>query len=245
MKVSFNLEKLTRGRHGGYDSFAAEFPSSLYWFDRRNSFRVRVPYSSASLCKLTIPPPDEESTPEYIQNFETVTARIRQKLLRQIEKDLQDEQKAFDRAFLRMSVEEKIQAKLEREELAKERAENPPQPDESLLNVIDLSFIDLSMTGCALISHIREYSPFLTIGTKYPNCTLSFVEQGKESIITKETKVDVEIMMQREIEDHADKMFDYHEMVGMKFLETTQTSESIIFRYIQAMDRIAKNRRDL
>lgn len=244
VKVSFNLEKLTRGRHKGYDSFASEFPSSLYWFDRRNSFRVRVPYSSSSLCKLTISLPDEQSTPEYIQNFEIVTTRIRQKLLRQIEKGLEDERKAFEKAYLRMSVEEKIQAKLDREELERERAENPPQPDENLVNVIDLSFVDLSMTGCALMSHIREYSHFLTTGTKYQNCILSFVEQGKDDLMTKEINVDVEIMMQRELEDHNDKMFDYHELIGIKFLELSQTAESIIFRYIQAMDRIAKNRRD-
>jgi c-di-GMP-binding flagellar brake protein YcgR len=244
VKVSFNLEKLTRGRYKGYDTFTAEFPSSLYWFDRRNAFRVRVPYSSSSVCKFTIPPADEQSTLEYRQSFENVTNRIREKLINKIEKDLLDEKKAFERAYLRMSVEEKIKAKLEREQLEKERAENPPVPDENLLNIIELSFVDLSMTGCALISHSREYSPFLTPSTKYENCTLVFMEQGKDDFVAREINVNVEVMMQRELEEHSDKMFDYHELIGIKFLEPSQKAESVIFRYIQAMDRIAKNRRD-
>jgi c-di-GMP-binding flagellar brake protein YcgR len=244
VKVSFHLEKLTRGRHKGYDSFTAEFPSSLYWFDRRNAFRVRVPYSSPSICKFTITPADEQSTLEYRQNFENVTNSIREKLINKIEKDLLDEKKAFERAYLRMSAEEKIKAKLKREQLEKERTENPPVPDENLLNIIELSFVDLSMTGCALINHSREYSPFLTPSTKYENCNLVFMEQKKDNFIAREINVNVEIMMQRELEVHSDKVFDYHELIGLKFVETTPSAESAIFRYIQEMDRIAKNRRD-
>jgi|GEM_PF-657830 len=244
VKVSFNLSQLTKAKYKGYDAFSAEFPTSLYWFDRRGAFRVKVAYSSTSECKLRISPPDENSTLEYQQFFESMTKNVREKLIRQIEKELLEEKQAFDRAYLRMPLAEKAQAKLEREQIEQERAENPPTPDENLINVIGLSFVDLSMTGCALMSHSREYSYFLTQGTKHEACTLVLVEPKKEGNSIQEVKLKVEIMMQRELEEHTDKTYDYHELIGLKFIEPTPSAESAIFRYIQAMDRIAKNRRD-
>lgn len=245
VKVSFNLEQLSRTKHGGYDAFVARIPDSVYWFDRRGAFRVKVPYTSSSICKLKISPPEDSSTLEYRKNFENVTNIIRQKLANQIQKNLIIEQQEFEKAYLKMTPEEKIRAKLERENIQKERQDNPPVPDEELVNILEFTFIDLSMTGCALINHSRNYSYFLTQGIKYQDCVLIFSEQTKEGAVTKEVIVNIEIMLQREIEEHADRMYDYHEMIGIKFIEPTQATESVIFRYIQSMDRIAKNRRDI
>ena len=83
-----------------------------------------------------------------------------------------------------------------------------------------------------------DYSYFLTKSKIYENCILVFPENGRAT-------VNLEIMLQREIEDSEDKTFDYHEFVGVKFVgDTSQSAETSIFRYIQVMDRLMKNRKE-
>ena len=137
-----------------------------------------------------------------------------------------------------MSPEAKIKARLEREQLEKEREENPVLPDENLVNVLELRMIDLSMTGCALMNHVQNYSHFLPVNRTYKNCVLELPDHG-------ECIIDMEIMMQSELEETDDKTVDFSQFVGMKFLDVSQVVESKIFRYIQAVDRYNKNKKPL
>jgi len=237
VKVAFTCEKITRSRYNGYDAFLTELPHSLYWFDRRGAFRVGITKMTPATCKITIPMPEEDAKPENIANFKRLTTIIRQQLLDKIEKDLRDELIDFEKAYLKMPAEKRIKAKLERDKLEKEREQNPIIPDENLVSTIELCLTDLSMGGCALTNNSSDYSSFLTPNTVYENCVLVFPEYGQ-------AEVNLEVMLQREIEDTDDKIFKFHEFVGVKFIDSTQTAESSIFRYIQAMDRVMKNRKE-
>jgi c-di-GMP-binding flagellar brake protein YcgR len=237
VKVAFTCEKITRTRYNGYDAFLTELPHSLYWFDRRGAFRVAITKMTPATCKITIPTPEEDAKPEHIASFNRITKIIRQQLLDKIEKNLRDELINFEKDYIKMPAEKRIKAKLEREKLEKEREKNPIVPDENLVNVIEMCLTDLSMGGCALMNNSPDYSYFLTPNTVYENCVLVFPEYGQ-------AKVNLEVMLQREIEDIDDKIFKFHEFVGMKFIDSTQTAESSIFRYIQAMDRVMKNRKE-
>jgi c-di-GMP-binding flagellar brake protein YcgR len=238
VKVAFTGEKITRVRHNGYDVFSMSLPSSLYWFDRRGAFRVRVPRLSPGFCKVAVPPPDEDAKADEIAIFKQLTDLIRQKLMAKIEQDLATERQNFQKSYLKMSPESRVKAKLEREQLEKEREENPVLPDENSVNVLELRMIDLSMTGCALMNNVQNYSHFLSVNRIYKNCVLELPDHG-------ECTIDMEIMMQNELEENDDKTVDYSEFIGMKFLNLTQISESKIFRYIQAVDRYNKNKKPL
>ena len=240
IRVAFSGEKITRTKYKGYDVFLMDFPNSLFWFDRRGSYRVRIPTLEPGVLKITVPKPAEHAKPEYIAHFERITSLIRQQLIEQIEKDLMTEQKNFEKAYLRMNSEEQKKARVERQKLEKERQENPPVPDENLINVLDLRLIDLSMTGCALMNNLMDYSYFLTERTIYKDCMLVFPKHG-------EAIIDFEIVMQRDLSESEEVTVgsrDYEEFIGIKFIEPSQPSESTIFRYIQAMDRLMKNREE-
>ena len=240
VQVAFSGSDVEKTKHGGYDAFVMAMPDSLYWYDRRNAYRIKTPIMNRAICKMRLTPPDdelkEESKPEYKINYATALKKINVRMLEHIEKFLLAEQKAFDRAFLRLSPEDKEVAKEEREALLEERKINPIVPDEESLNVFEMSMFDLSMTGCSAINVDSEFSCFLQPGTKYENCVIVMPDHG-------EVVVSMEVMMQRVIESDEIKQDDsIEEFIGLKFYDATQTAESIIFRYIQLLDRIAKKK---
>ena len=238
IKIAFSSEKITKTKYEGDNAFLMEIPKSLYWLNRRGTYRVRIPSIKFASCKIVVPAPTENAKPEQIAQFNQLTSIIRQQLKDKIEKDSITELQEFEKAYLKMNAEQKTKARVERNKLEKARAENPIVPDENLISTLELRLIDLSMSGCATMNNCRDYSPFLQVGTRYENCELTFPEHG-------EAIVDMEIMMQREIEDYDDRLHDYHEFVGMKFTKISLASESSVFMYIQAMDRLMKNRREL
>ena len=239
IQVAFNGEAVKRAKHAGYDAFVMPLPSSIYWFDRRGAYRVNAPTTTnTSFCKIIIAPPDENSKAEYQANYKIATDKMRAQLLEKIEADLIMEQQGFAKAYARMSPEEKITAKLERQKFEKERKENPPVPDENLVNVFQLKLIDISITGCATVNYDEDLSYFLNKNARYENCTLIMPDHG-EAIVT------LEIMLKRVAEhehEHEVKNNKFEEFVGFKFIEPKQSDESIIFRYIQALDRLMKKK---
>jgi c-di-GMP-binding flagellar brake protein YcgR len=237
IKIAFSSEKITKTKHEGYDAFLMTIPKSLYWLNRRGTYRVRIPSIHFASCKIVVPTPPEDAKPEQIAQFNQLTSIIRQRLKDKIEQDLFIELQQLEKSYLKMTSEQKVTARVERNKLEKAREENPVVPDENLVSTLELRLIDLSMSGCAIMNNSREYSPFLTAGTRYENCALTFPEHG-------DAIVDLEVMMQHETEDYDDRLHDYHEFIGVKFTKTSLEAESSIFRYIQAMDRLMKNRRE-
>ncbi len=236
VQVAFTGESVKKTKHSGYDAFIMPLPSSLYWFDRRGAYRVNAPSTTnTSFCKITIPPPDENAKAELKAHYERLTNKVRRQLLEKLEAEAIAEQQNFARAYAKMSPEEKTLAKIERIKFEEERKNNPPVPDENLINVFQLKLLDISITGCAMINFDEEFSYFLNAHNIYENCVLVMPDHG-------EATINLEIMLKRTIE-HEDKHdANFEEFIGFKFIDTKQSAESTIFRYIQALDRLMKKR---
>jgi c-di-GMP-binding flagellar brake protein YcgR len=241
VQVAFSGESVKKTKHGGYDAFVMPLPSSIYWFDRRGAYRVNAPTTTnTSFCKIIIPPPDENAKAEYKTNYKITTDKIRAQLVKQMEADFVVEQQNFARAYAKMTPEEKTTAKLERQKLEKERKENPPVPDENLVNIFQLKLVDVSITGCAAVNYNEDFSYFLNKNSLYENCILIMPDHG-------EATVNLEIMLKRVVEhehehEHEVKSDKFEEFIGFKFIDPKQSDESIIFRYIQALDRLMKKK---
>ena len=75
---------------------------------------------------------------------------------------------------------------------------------------------------------------FLNSNALHENCVLIMPDHG-------EATVNLEIMLKRVIE-HEDRHAPLEEFIGVKFIDPRQSAESMIFRYIQALDRQLKKR---
>ncbi len=228
IQVAFTSEKITATKYQGQDAFLMPIPNSLYWYNRREYYRVNTPIMDPSICEVVIPPPTGDSTEEYKQAYAVATGIIREQLLAKIQAELVEEQQAFIKAYSKMSVENKIKAKLERQQLEAEREANPVMPDERLLNIIKLNLHDISLSGFSVTNYSEEFSYFLTKNTVYENSILIMPGFG-------EVEMAFEIMIKRKIESH--KAGEIAELVGAKFLKLRQSTESTILRYIQELER--------
>lgn len=54
IKVSFNGITLKKTIHAGEPAFTMPIPESLFWMERREFYRVKVPLSSSSYCQLIL-----------------------------------------------------------------------------------------------------------------------------------------------------------------------------------------------
>jgi c-di-GMP-binding flagellar brake protein YcgR len=228
IQVAFTGEKITLIKYEGEPAFSMPIPSSLYWYNRREYYRVNTPIMNPSLCEITLKEPQDDSSEEYKQAYVSATNIIKAGLLAKIQEELLAEQQAFIKAYGKMSVENKIKAKLERQQIEAEREANPIVPDPNLLNLIRLPLHDISLSGFSVTNYSEEFSFFFTRGTVCENCNLVMPDFGEVSI-------SFEVMMKRKIEAH--KMGEFAELIGTKFLKMKQSSESSVLRYIQELER--------
>jgi c-di-GMP-binding flagellar brake protein YcgR len=228
IQVAFTSDKITKTKYQGEDAFVLPIPGSLYWYNRREYYRVNTPLMNPSICEIALKTPEEDASEEYKQAYSVATEIIKNQLLAKIQEELVAEQQAFIKAYSKMSVESKIKAKLERQQIEAERVENPIVPEERLLNLIRLDLHDISLSGFSMTNYCESFSTFLTKGTIYENCTFIMPEHG-------EVSVTFEIMMNRKIETH--KVGQFAELIGTKFLNMKASTESAVLRYIQDIER--------
>ncbi len=240
IQVAFTGKSVRQGKFSGFDTFVMPFPASLYWLDRRGAFRVNAPKTiNTASISIAIAPPDEKSKAEYKVYYEKAIIKIRQQLVQKIEDEYIEEQAKFEKAYAAMLPEEKKIAQLERDKYEEELKRNPILPDENLVNVIQLKLFDISITGCSAINIDDVFSYFLNVKSLCDYCTLYMPDQGV-------AEVTLEIMTKRNFEldpeNEYEKKETLEELVGFKFIEPKQSAESDIFIYIQALDRIQKQR---
>lgn len=228
IQVAFTADKVIKIKYQKEDAFQIPIPNSLYWYNRREYYRVNVPIMNPGICEITLKEPTEEASLEQKQAYKNATGLIREGLMAQIQADLVAEQQEFIKAYGKMSVENKIKAKMERQKLEEERAANPPQPEERLLNLICLNLHDISLSGFSMKNFHEEFSFFFTRGIIYENVNLVMPGFGT-------VEVGFEIMMKRQIETH--KVGEFAELIGVKFLAMRQSAESAVLRYIQEIER--------
>ena len=228
IQVAFTGEKITKVKYQGGDAFLMKIPSSLFWYNRREYYRVNTPMMNPSLCEIRLKAPQENSKPEYVDAYNAATNTIRNKLFLKLEEDAVAEKQAFVKAYAKMSIENKIKAKLERQKFEAERDANPPVLDESKTDLISLHLHDISLSGFSMRNHDEEFSFFLESGTIHENCSLIMPEHG-------EVNISFNVMLKRQIESH--KVGEFSELVGIKLLKMKESSESLILRYIQNLER--------
>ena len=227
-QVAFTGEKITLIKYEGTPAFSMPIPSSLFWYNRREYYRVNTPIMLPSVCEIALAPPTEDSRKEHITAYQNAIEIIKAQLIANIQKELVAEQQAFIKVYSKLSVESKIKAKLERQKLEAEREANPIAPEERLLNLIRLDLHDISLSGFSMTNYNEAFSFFLMPNTIYENCTLIMPGHG-------EVSVSFEIMMKRRVETR--KIGEFAELVGIKFIKLKQSVESSILRYIQDLER--------
>jgi c-di-GMP-binding flagellar brake protein YcgR len=228
IQVAFTADQITLTKYEGNPAFLTSIPSSLFWFNRRDYYRVNTPLMNPSICEIALEPPKKDSTDEYISAYKTAMSIIEEQLLLKIKKELFEEQQDFIKAYAKMSVENKIKAKLERQQLEAEREINPVVPDPWSLNLIRLDLNDISLSGFSMKNYNPAFSYFLTPELIYENCALIMPGHG-------EVNVSFEIMMQRPLETQ--KVGAFAELLGVKFIELKHSVESTVLRYIQDLER--------
>lgn len=228
--VAFTSDPITRVKHGQHDVFIMPIPRSLYWFNRRDAYRVKIANTDLSFCKLLLFPLGYTAIEKNKENYIAARDKIKIQALERIEQQLIQEESDFWTAVAKMSEKEAAVAKIEREALEKERAENPVVPDEEALSSIQLQLFDISISGCSMLNSDEEFSHFLNVKSLFNNCLISMPNHG-------EIRVSLEIATKRLFEEST----QFSELVCFRFVEPKPSTDSIIFRYIQALDRFHKN----
>ena len=235
IQVNFTGDKITLTKYEGAPAFSMPIPSSLFWYNRREYYRINTPMMNPSICEVVLASPKQDSTKEYIEayNNPAIMSAIRQQSLAKIQKELSLKKQRFIEAYAKMSIENKIKAK--REQAQEQQEENSKVktdsavPDERLLDVIISELYDISLSGFSITNSSEEASSFLIPGAIYENCVLTMPGNGKVTATLK-------IMMKRTIE--ARKITaGFSELVGIKFIDLKQTEESMVLRYIQDVER--------
>ncbi len=243
IQVSFTGRSVKKGKISGYDAFVMPFPEALYWLDRRASFRVTAPKTlHPSFISIIITPPEETSRSEYKTYYERATNKIRHQLQKKIEAEQIENRAKFEKEYIHLAPDEKHKAKAEHDRHEAELKENPPVPDENLVNVMPLQLFDISITGCSAINYDEDFSYFLNVKSHYKKSVLIMPEHIS-------VEVTLEIMSKRKVEPEIElepesghRKHEFEEFIGFRFVEPKQSAESEIFLYIQELDRLHKNK---
>ncbi|MEN9757219.1 MAG: hypothetical protein RL755_1406 [Pseudomonadota bacterium] len=227
IQVAFHVDQVTIGKYKGADCFMIEIPDSLYWYNRREYYRVDTPTLNPAYIEIELAEPEEDAKLEYKEAFALATAKIHQKLLTDIQNEIAEEQQAWQRAYQKMTIDSKIKAKRERAIFEEEREANPIVPDPKLARIIRLSLSDISMSGCKLLNTEPEFSYFLQEQTIFDD----------RPFVMPHVTVDVSFKVVSVRLGVAFRPEDFEELIGVEFLDLPQSIEGAILRYVQDIER--------
>ena len=227
IQVAFHVDQVTIGKFKGADCFMIDIPDSLYWYNRREYYRVDTPTLNPAYIDIEIAEPEEDAKLEYKEAYALATAKIQQKLLAAIQEEIAEEQQAWQRAYQKMTIDSKIKAKRERAIFEEEREANPVVPDPKLARIIRLNLSDISMSGCKLINSDPEFSYFLQEQTIFDD----------RPFVMPHVTVDVSFKVLSVRLGVAFRAEDFEELVGVAFLDIPQSIEGAILRYVQDIER--------
>jgi len=224
IKVAFTGDKISLVKYEGNPAFSMPIPSSLLWYNRRDCYRVNTPITNPSICEIALVAPKEDSAEEYTEAYNNAISLIKEQLPAKIEKELLARKEAFIRAYEKMTLTNKIKARLEQ----KNSAAYADDLEKRLSNLIHLNLHDISLTGFSMKNEDRAFSYFLMPETIYENCTLVMPDHDNVNIsfqiVTKSPMIGF-------------KRGTFSELVGVKFRELKPMEESIVLRYIQDLER--------
>jgi c-di-GMP-binding flagellar brake protein YcgR len=227
IQVAFHVDQVTIGKFKGADCFMIDIPDSLYWYNRREYYRVDTPTLNPAYIEIEIAEPEEDAKLEYKEAYALATAKIQQKLLAAIQEEIAEEQQAWQRAYQKMTIDSKIKAKRERAIFDEEREANPVVPDPKLARVVRLNLSDISMSGCKLINTDPEFSYFLQEQTIFDD----------RPFVMPHVTVEVSFKVLSVRLGVAFRAEDFEELVGVTFLDIPQSIEGAVLRYVQDIER--------
>ncbi len=225
IEVAFTSDRITLIKYEGEPAFSMPIPSSLYWYNRREYYRVKTPMTNPSACEIPLATPTEFSTKEYVAAYQNAIEAIKLQRIANIQKELVSKQEEYNK----LSIENKIKAKLEQQKLEAERQAGLNVAEEARsLNLIDLDLHDIGLAGFSMTNYSKAFSFFLTLHSIHENCTL--IMPGHDDV-----SVSFEIMTISKIQTR--KAGEFAELVGVKFIELKPFIESTILLYIQDIER--------
>lgn len=227
IQVAFHVDQVTIGKFKGADCFMIDIPDSLYWYNRREYYRVDTPTLNPAYIEIEIAEPEEDAKLEYKEAYALATAKIQQKLLAAIQEEIAEEQQAWQRAYQKMTIDSKIKAKRERAIFDEEREANPVVPDPKLARVVRLNLSDISMSGCKLINSDPEFSYFLQEQAIFDD----------RPFVMPHVTVEVSFKILSVRLGVAFRAEDFEELVGVTFLDIPQSIEGAVLRYVQDIER--------
>ncbi len=227
IQVAFHVDQVTIGKFKGADCFMIDIPDSLYWYNRREYYRVDTPTLNPAYIEIEIAEPEEDAKLEYKEAYALATAKIQQKLLAAIQEEIAEEQQAWQRAYQKMTIDSKIKAKRERAIFDEEREANPVVPDPKLARVVRLNLSDISMSGCKLVNTDPEFSYFLQEQTIFDD----------RPFVMPHVTVEVSFKVLSVRLGVAFRAEDFEELVGVTFLDIPQSIEGAVLRYVQDIER--------
>ncbi|MFI3216455.1 MAG: flagellar brake protein [Methylococcales bacterium] len=227
IQVAFHVDQVTIGKFKGADCFMIDIPDSLYWYNRREYYRVDTPTLNPAYIEIEIAEPEEDAKLEYKEAYALATAKIQQKLLAAIQEEIAEEQQAWQRAYQKMTIDSKIKAKRERAIFDEEREANPVMPDPKLARMVRLNLSDISMSGCKLINTDPEFSFFLQEQAIFDD----------RPFVMPHVTVEVSFKILSVRLGVAFRAEDFEELVGVTFLDIPQSIEGAVLRYVQDIER--------
>jgi len=227
IQVAFHVDQVTIGKFKGADCFMIDIPDSLYWYNRREYYRVDTPTLNPAYIDIEIAEPEEDAKLEYKEAYALATAKIQQKLLAAIQEEIAEEQQAWQRAYQKMTIDSKIKAKRERAIFDEEREANPVMPDPKLARMVRLNLSDISMSGCKLINSDPEFSYFLQEQAIFDD----------RPFVMPHVTVEVSFKILSVRLGVAFRAEDFEELVGVTFLDIPQSIEGAVLRYVQDIER--------
>ena len=227
IQVAFHVDQVTIGKFKGADCFMIDIPDSLYWYNRREYYRVDTPTLNPAYIDIEIAEPEEDAKLEYKEAYALATAKIQQKLLAAIQEEIAEEQQAWQRAYQKMTIDSKIKAKRERAIFEEEREANPVMPDPKLARMVRLNLSDISMSGCKLINTDPEFSYFLQEQAIFDD----------RPFVMPHVTVEVSFKILSVRLGVAFRAEDFEELVGVTFLDIPQSIEGAVLRYVQDIER--------
>jgi thiol peroxidase len=95
-------------------------------------------------------------------------------------------------------------------------------------NCMRLHLHDISASGCSIVNYDEEFSYFLQPPTLYRDCMIFIPDNGVAI-------ANFKVMSKHKVEHH--KVGGSHELIGIRFINMPQSTEFVISRYVQELER--------
>jgi c-di-GMP-binding flagellar brake protein YcgR len=227
IQVAFTVDKVIKGHCKWGECFVIKIPKSLYWFNRRDFYRVNTPIINGAYIEISLLPPEDGSEFDEKEAYRVAIERIHLKLIEDIKNDIINEYVAWERAFKKMNITSRKKATVQREIFEDERDSIAIVTSPKLANIVRLPLLDISMRGCRLINIDPEFSHFLQTHTLFKNCTL----------MTPKFVADVSFRIVSVNLGETFKPTDFEEYIGIVFENIEQIVKGAILHYVQDIER--------